>query len=243
MDEERQNQQEVSQTSKTSGLAIASLVLGILGMCTCVTAIPGLVLGIIALVQTGKHPDRLKGQGLAIAGTILSGIAMLFTPFLAAILLPVFARARDKAQQQSCLLNVKQLGTAMHMYLQDWDDTYPQAANWNEALAEYARPRKGTNLPFVCPVVKGTVPTYAMNDALSAEPESVVSDAAGLVMIYESTPGRNLADGASLLPDKPRHIGGYTVGFADGHVTMVPASETASLKFELEPPPSSKSKP
>ena len=83
---------------RTSGMAIASLVLGILGLCTCVTALPGLILGIIALVQTSRNRECLRGQGLALAGTIISGIAVLFTPILAAILFPVFARARDKAQ-------------------------------------------------------------------------------------------------------------------------------------------------
>lgn len=44
---------------------------------------------------------------------------------LAAILFPVFAQAREKARQTSCLSNVKQIGTATMMYVQDYDERYP----------------------------------------------------------------------------------------------------------------------
>ncbi|MGI5820056.1 MAG: prepilin-type N-terminal cleavage/methylation domain-containing protein [Armatimonadota bacterium] len=44
---------------------------------------------------------------------------------LAAILFPVFARAREKARQTSCLSNVKQLSLGFLMYAQDYDETLP----------------------------------------------------------------------------------------------------------------------
>jgi type II secretory pathway pseudopilin PulG len=44
---------------------------------------------------------------------------------LAAILFPVFAQARAKARQVSCLSNFKQIGTAAMLYVQDYDETYP----------------------------------------------------------------------------------------------------------------------
>jgi prepilin-type processing-associated H-X9-DG protein len=47
---------------------------------------------------------------------------------LAAILFPVFAQARDKARQSSCLSNLKQMGTGLTMYLQDYDEVFP--FNW-----------------------------------------------------------------------------------------------------------------
>jgi len=46
---------------------------------------------------------------------------------LAAILFPVFAKAREKARQTSCLSNLRQLGTSILMYAQDYDETYPQS--------------------------------------------------------------------------------------------------------------------
>jgi prepilin-type processing-associated H-X9-DG protein len=44
---------------------------------------------------------------------------------LAAILFPVFARAREKARQTSCLSNQKQIGLAVLMYAQDYDERFP----------------------------------------------------------------------------------------------------------------------
>jgi prepilin-type processing-associated H-X9-DG protein len=46
---------------------------------------------------------------------------------LAAILFPVFAQAKEAAKKTQCLSNQKQIGTAMMMYLNDYDDMYPQA--------------------------------------------------------------------------------------------------------------------
>jgi prepilin-type N-terminal cleavage/methylation domain-containing protein/prepilin-type processing-associated H-X9-DG protein len=44
---------------------------------------------------------------------------------LAALLFPVFARARDKARQASCASNEKQIGLAAALYIQDYDEHYP----------------------------------------------------------------------------------------------------------------------
>jgi prepilin-type N-terminal cleavage/methylation domain-containing protein/prepilin-type processing-associated H-X9-DG protein len=46
---------------------------------------------------------------------------------LAAILFPVFARARENARRSSCLSNMKQLGLAMMMYVQDYDERFTPA--------------------------------------------------------------------------------------------------------------------
>lgn len=44
---------------------------------------------------------------------------------LAALLFPVFSRARDKARQISCASNLKQIGLAAALYIQDYDERYP----------------------------------------------------------------------------------------------------------------------
>lgn len=215
---------------KTSGLAIASLILAILGMCTCVTALPGLILGIIALVQINRNPQRLKGQGLALAGTIVSAIAVMFTPILAAIIFPVFARARATAQQSSCLVNVKQLGNAMSMYTNDWNDQLPPAENWNKALTPYA----GNTAIFICPSAKSKdEPSYAMNGQLSGLFDAQLEDPAYTVMIFDSIPGRNRSGGSELLPSPPRHLGeNNTIGFADGHAKAVDRVESSALNWD-----------
>ncbi|MFO7948640.1 MAG: DUF1559 domain-containing protein [Armatimonadota bacterium] len=52
-------------------------------------------------------------------------VVIAIIAILAAILFPVFARAREKARQTSCLSNVKQIGLGVQMYAQDYDETLP----------------------------------------------------------------------------------------------------------------------
>ena len=52
-------------------------------------------------------------------------VVIAIIAILAAILFPVFAKAREKARQASCLSNVKQLGLSVMQYAQDYDETYP----------------------------------------------------------------------------------------------------------------------
>ena len=52
-------------------------------------------------------------------------VVIAIIAILAAILFPVFARAREKARQTSCLSNVKQLSLGIEMYAQDYDERLP----------------------------------------------------------------------------------------------------------------------
>ncbi len=52
-------------------------------------------------------------------------VVIAIIAILAAILFPVFAQARAKARQAACLSNMKQIGTAVMMYTQDYDEAYP----------------------------------------------------------------------------------------------------------------------
>ncbi len=76
-------------------------------------------------------------------------VVIAIIAILAAILFPVFAQAREKARQTACISNMKQIGTAMMLYNQDYD----------EALVPYRHAGlTGSNLnPFASnPLVKGT---------------------------------------------------------------------------------------
>ena len=52
-------------------------------------------------------------------------VVIAIIAILAAILFPVFAQAREKARQTSCLSNLKQIGTALQLYVDDYDETLP----------------------------------------------------------------------------------------------------------------------
>src|ERR1043166_5852035 len=58
-------------------------------------------------------------------------VVIAIIAILAAVLFPVFARARESARKTTCTSNLRQLGQALTMYLQDNDDTFP-TANFND---------------------------------------------------------------------------------------------------------------
>jgi prepilin-type N-terminal cleavage/methylation domain-containing protein len=54
-------------------------------------------------------------------------IVIAIIAILAAILFPVFARARENARKASCLSNLKQIGLGLMQYVQDYDEKYPMS--------------------------------------------------------------------------------------------------------------------
>ena len=72
--------------AKISGLAIASLVAGMLGLCTAgLGGIAGLILGVTALKRIGRSGGALRGRALAIVGLIVSTCTLLLWVLAAAI--------------------------------------------------------------------------------------------------------------------------------------------------------------
>jgi prepilin-type processing-associated H-X9-DG protein len=69
---------------------------------------------------------RSSNQSTAAFTLIELLIIIAIIAVLAAILFPVFAQARDMARQTACLSNMRQIGMATRMYMQDYDDNFPQ---------------------------------------------------------------------------------------------------------------------
>jgi len=105
----------------------------------------------------------LKKKGFTLIELL---VVIAIIAILAAILFPVFSRARENARKTACLSNLKQLGTALAMYTQDWDECLPTfetpcaagkngqftGLNWFEQLMPYV---KNTDV-FSCPSSRTT---------------------------------------------------------------------------------------
>jgi prepilin-type N-terminal cleavage/methylation domain-containing protein/prepilin-type processing-associated H-X9-DG protein len=105
--------------------------------------------------------EKRKGFTLIELLVVIAIIAIL-----AAILFPVFSRAREAARKSACLSNTKQLGQALAMYVQDWDECLPTmetpcgagkngqftGLDWYEQLMPYV---KNTGI-FSCPSAQQT---------------------------------------------------------------------------------------
>jgi len=66
-------------------------------------------------------------------------VVIAIIAILAAILFPVFAKAREKARQTSCLSNIKQLCLAMLQYAQDYDEKLTGRVLWNQKTQPYIK--------------------------------------------------------------------------------------------------------
>ena len=110
---------------KNSGLAIWSLVLGILGL-TCfwlLTAIPAVICGHLAYSRIRRSAGALTGEGLALGGLITGYVSIALSifviPLLAAIAIPNFVKARTTAQMNACITNLRQIDGAKQQWAAD----------------------------------------------------------------------------------------------------------------------------
>ncbi len=92
-------------------------------------------------------------------------VVIAIIAILAAILFPVFAKAREKARQTSCLSNVKQIGLGILMYAQDYDEHLCCA--WNVPTGAAC---VGLTAPFTQYTYRGAIYPYVKNSQLFSCP-------------------------------------------------------------------------
>ena len=118
---------QVSALPQT-GLAVTSLVLGILSFACLglLTGIPAIICGHIAHSRARREPSVFGGAGLAIAGFVLGYVNLaICVLILPAMFLPALARAKQRAQEVSCMNNLKQVGLAFKIWAAEHSDQYP----------------------------------------------------------------------------------------------------------------------
>src|SRR6478736_708659 len=103
-----------------------------------------------------KSERRPKTAGLSRGFTLIELLVVIaIIDILAAILFPVFARARENARRASCQSNLKQLSLGLVQYVQDYDEknpakpysgfgtayqcTEPETGNWGNQILPYVK--------------------------------------------------------------------------------------------------------
>jgi prepilin-type N-terminal cleavage/methylation domain-containing protein/prepilin-type processing-associated H-X9-DG protein len=148
-------------------------------------------------------------------------VVIAIIAILAAILFPVFAQARDAARKASCTSNMKQVGLAMLMYTQDYDETFPFAAYnpagetlimWYDLIEPYVKSgTKGVMNPVAGPAGRSTVPFYVCpnfdkNDVpkLAGDPDPYPYDPQAKVRAM------SYAANGNIIPMMHRNFPGFT---------------------------------
>ncbi|MEI6502656.1 MAG: DUF1559 domain-containing protein [Armatimonadota bacterium] len=183
-------------------------------------------------------------------------VVIAIIAILASILFPVFAKAREKARQSSCMSNLKQLDMAFQSYAQDYDEQLPFAgaaftdsfpygiwikktpavSSWDVTAGAIYPYIKNSQI-FVCPSRKNTtIPNcgYEMNGACAGQALGAIDDVSGTAVLTEA----DCDDGACNATDGGAgyscHNGGSNVAFADGHAKWLNQSNvTKSSLYTL----------
>jgi prepilin-type processing-associated H-X9-DG protein len=146
----------------------------------------------------GIHPFTVLGAAVIIAA--VSGLVY-----------PIFSRTDGGARRTVCASNLKQIGLAFRMYLNDYDGYWPLRDSWCDALMPYMKNRGILH----CPAVTGRHGGYAYNSELAGVSEKRIVAAHLIVTAFDAKPGWNISGGAELAVN--RHPEGINTLFADGH--------------------------
>lgn len=151
-------------------------------------------------------------------------VVVAIIALLAAILFPVFAQAREKARQASCLSNLKQIGLGALQYAQDYDERTPR--NWySDAVVPDDRPKDST-------AVGDTPNNYKWMDVLQPYLKSaqIFTCPSASNLVYE--PRTSLAPGSKTIK-----YGAYSYNRAYGQFDIENDSTPAGKNLARIPDP------
>lgn len=203
---------------KTPGIAIASLVLGIFGVVgACLTGIPAVICGHLALSRIGKSNGALGGKGIAIAGTVIGYVAIAWSVLLIpALTVPIIGNVQDRGMQTKLVANARQIFLGCKVYSVEHDGRFPESL---EQLVEEGMMEDG--------------PVFLV-------PGMVDMDHEGEAMFRLVTPGANEIDLdpaeaviVSRFPVSLRRDAGWVMVRADGSCQVVSRSELEAMGVEV----------
>lgn len=115
---------------------------------------------------SSRSTGRSRGRGFTLIELL---VVIAIIAILAAILFPVFARARENARRSACQSNLKQIGLGIMQYSQDYDEAYPMSV-WQNVTANAALGIPMTWRDEIYPYMKSAqifaCPSYAKNKNL-----------------------------------------------------------------------------
>lgn len=177
-------------------------------------------------LPSGAPAAPVQPASSSTAGSLLG--CLIITAILAAIILPVFARARSKAQMQTCLNHQRKLAVGLLSCAQDNDETLPLPEHWVESSPYLSADPRVFNCPSNSHEGMPKEPDYGMNDLLF-ERDSKTGTRVGVPLANINKPANMLllADGGDadhLLKTQAdiekRHAGKFIAAFADGHAAQ-----------------------
>jgi prepilin-type N-terminal cleavage/methylation domain-containing protein/prepilin-type processing-associated H-X9-DG protein len=128
-------------------------------------------------------------------------VVIAIIAILAAILFPVFAQARERARMSACLSNMRQIGTSLMMYVQDYDETYPYC-RFHGALPLGSDRRPGTDKGLHINSWRNAIAPYLKNvDVMGCPSNPNRQSAAGSAATLPPVPGSN-AEGWEFVPEQ-----------------------------------------
>ena len=164
-------------------------------------------------------------------------VVIAIIAILAAMLFPVFAKARERARQSSCVNNQRQIVMTIHMYAQDNDDMLPPAATVWQKLAL-------PPMTLICLTKGMKYPNaYVYNSALDGVAQGTFNDPGSVLVTAD---GVHAATSSPLTYDNIaynatdydlRHTGRMVASFLDGHVDSITSAGTTDALLMLTTAP------